>query len=81
GAAGMLWQACGGAAGPPPECHDEATRASLALAATARGVLARLQPLLGLRAVDTRSEINRVWRDFHTAGQHALFRRASPAVT
>ncbi len=27
----------------------------------------------GLEAADTRNEINRVWRNFHTASQHSLF--------
>lgn len=32
-----------------------------------------LYPYCGMTAADTRSEINRVWRDLHTASQHALF--------
>jgi indole-3-acetate monooxygenase len=30
-------------------------------------------PLCGLRAADVELEINRIWRNIHTAGQHALF--------
>ena len=33
-----------------------------------------LYPYCGLEAADTRTEINRVWRNFQTAGQHSLFR-------
>lgn len=34
----------------------------------------------GLEAADTRTEINRVWRNFHTAGQHSLFSHYSKPV-
>ena len=33
-----------------------------------------LYPLCGLNAAFTDTEINRVWRNFHTAAQHSLFR-------
>jgi hypothetical protein len=42
-----------------------------------REVVAAIYPLCGLRAVDLGSEINRVWRNIHTAGQHALLRAAA----
>ncbi len=47
-------------------------QAVLALVTAARNLVDRLYPLCGLRAADTGSDINRVWRDFHTAAQHAL---------
>ena len=47
--------------------------ASRALALAARQTVDTLYPLCGLRSAATDTEINRVWRDLHTAGQHALF--------
>ncbi len=44
----------------------------LALVDAARCLVDRLYPLCGLRAAGVGSDLNRVWRDFHTAGQHAL---------
>jgi alkylation response protein AidB-like acyl-CoA dehydrogenase len=45
---------------------------SKVLAKTVRTVVDELYPYCGLRAADPRTEINRVWRDLHTASQHAL---------
>jgi alkylation response protein AidB-like acyl-CoA dehydrogenase len=42
------------------------------LAITARQLVDRLYPLCGLIAASTDTEINRAWRDLHTASQHAL---------
>ncbi|WP_431477959.1 acyl-CoA dehydrogenase [Massilia eburnea] len=39
----------------------------------ARRAVGDIYPYCGLRAAQEDSEINRVWRDFHTASQHALF--------
>jgi alkylation response protein AidB-like acyl-CoA dehydrogenase len=47
--------------------------ASRALVRHARDAVNRLYPRCGLRAASTEREINRVWRNIHTAGQHALF--------
>ncbi|WP_028104831.1 acyl-CoA dehydrogenase [Pseudoduganella violaceinigra] len=47
--------------------------ASMALVLAARRAVADIYPYCGLRAAQEDSDINRVWRDFHTAGQHALF--------
>lgn len=46
---------------------------SQALVATARDAVSRSYPACGLWAADERSDINRVWRDFHTATQHAIW--------
>lgn len=51
--------------------------ASRRLALTAQQVVDAAYPLCGLRAADLASEINRVWRNLHTAGQHALLRAAA----
>ena len=46
--------------------------ASRNLAHTCRRVTGTLFPYCGLEAAKKESEINRVWRDIHTASQHAL---------
>jgi alkylation response protein AidB-like acyl-CoA dehydrogenase len=46
--------------------------ASLTLVAVARKAVDELYPYCGLYAAHEESEINRVWRDFHTATQHTL---------
>jgi alkylation response protein AidB-like acyl-CoA dehydrogenase len=48
------------------------SHASRELAAKARLLVDGLYPYCGLVAADMQSEINRVWRNFHTAGQHPL---------
>ncbi len=70
-----LWRACMADRVPPDALLAEAGAASAALAGRARALFAELYPYGGLRAADTRSPVNRVWRDFHTASQHALFTR------
>lgn len=47
--------------------------ASLALANVSRRAVDELYPYCGLQAAREGSDINRVWRDLHTATQHALF--------
>jgi alkylation response protein AidB-like acyl-CoA dehydrogenase len=46
--------------------------ASMAWVAASRAAVDTLFPYCGLAAVREDAEINRVWRDFHTASQHAL---------
>jgi len=48
---------------------------SLTLVRQARESVDQLYPCCGLQAADPRTEINRVWRDLHTASQHALWLR------
>ena len=45
---------------------------SRGLAKTARVAVDTLYPYCGLQAASPDTEINRVWRDLHTAGQHSL---------
>lgn len=49
--------------------------AATLLARTARNAVDAIYPYCGLRAADARSDINRVWRDLHTATQHSLWLR------
>lgn len=53
---------------------EQLSLASHNLANRCRQIINELYPFCGLEAADTRTEINRVWRNFHTAGQHSLFR-------
>jgi alkylation response protein AidB-like acyl-CoA dehydrogenase len=46
--------------------------ASRKLAISAREIVDRLYPLCGLIAAGSDTEINRAWRDLHTASQHSL---------
>ena len=46
---------------------------SYALARKSREIVDALYPYCGMLAANTLSEINRVWRNIHTASQHALF--------
>lgn len=48
---------------------------SHALARTAREAVDAVYPDCGLHAADPRTELNRIWRDLHTATQHAQWLR------
>lgn len=48
------------------------SKTSRMLAITAREAVDQLYPYCGLMAASPDTEINRVWRDIHTAGQHSL---------
>lgn len=48
------------------------SKTSRHLAITAREAVDQLYPYCGLMAASPDTEINRVWRDIHTAGQHSL---------
>lgn len=64
-------QLAGGAALDAAACAALRT-ASLALVEAARDGVDGLYPFCGLVAASSDSELNRVWRDFHTATQHSL---------
>jgi alkylation response protein AidB-like acyl-CoA dehydrogenase len=67
-----MWEmVCRGAA--VDEAETRALHAaSLGLVDAGRRAVDALYPLCGLRAADEASDIGRVWRDLHTATQHAL---------
>lgn len=60
----------------PQNNHDDELKAvsktSRALARQARELVDELYPYCGLIAASPDTEINRVWRDMHTASQHTL---------
>lgn len=55
-----------------PELDAAVGRVSHELAAKVRGWADKLYPYAGLGAAGYHTEINRVWRDLHTAGQHPV---------
>ncbi len=70
----QAWAQAEGEDGRVEEALDAQLReASMALVLAARRAVGDIYPYCGLRAAQEDSEINRVWRDFHTASQHALF--------
>jgi alkylation response protein AidB-like acyl-CoA dehydrogenase len=67
-----MWDAvCSGVAVDAADTHA-LHAASLGLVDAGRRAVDALYPLCGLRAADEASDIGRVWRDLHTATQHAL---------
>lgn len=65
--------AAGASGGVEPALDARLREASQALVQAARRAVGDIYPYCGLRAAQQDSDINRVWRDFHTASQHALF--------
>ncbi|HEX6227230.1 MAG TPA: acyl-CoA dehydrogenase family protein [Chryseolinea sp.] len=70
----VAWQALISKAAISETHLNEISRLSHGLVRACRDAVNDLYPLCGLEAADLQREINRVWRNFHTAGQHALFR-------
>jgi len=58
----------------PEATLNEVSNLSHRLVTRSRDLVNDLYPYCGLEAANTHNEINRVWRNFHTAGQHSLFR-------
>lgn len=54
------------------EALEEVSSTSRKLAKTARECVDQLYPYCGLQAANPESEINKTWRDIHTASQHSL---------
>ncbi len=54
------------------EVLEEVSRLSRSLAHHSRTVVDKLFPYAGLEAAKKEAELNRVWRDIHTASQHSL---------
>lgn len=57
-----------------PADWTRVSEASHSLVRVCRQALNSVYPLCGLGAANVDTEINRVWRNFHTAGQHMIFR-------
>ena len=67
-----MWASICGNAEPDAGQAQALNAASLALVSAGRNAVDTLYPYCGLHAADARSAINRVWRDLHTATQHAM---------
>ena len=57
----------------PSDVLQKVSDASFAIAHKSRQIVDALYPYCGMVAANSESEINRVWRNIHTASQHALF--------
>ena len=71
-AAELSWQACVNSKQIKEAILYKVSAASSDLAKRARECVDALYPYCGLAAADKNAEINRVWRDLHTASQHSL---------
>lgn len=67
------WTLCDEGTGIPQETLQAVSDASYALAHKSRQIVDAIYPYCGLTAANTHHEMNRVWRNLHTASQHALF--------
>ncbi|MGC1242529.1 MAG: acyl-CoA dehydrogenase [Chryseosolibacter sp.] len=67
------WEICAGGNVIPSSVLKQVTNASHALAQRSLRLVDELYPKCGLVAARPGEEINRVWRNLHTASQHALF--------
>ena len=66
------WQECAKGDPLPPGLLQAVSTASRRLAAEARRMVDELYPWCGIAAANPDTQINRVWRDLHTASQHSL---------
>ncbi|MEO6001330.1 MAG: acyl-CoA dehydrogenase [Chitinophagaceae bacterium] len=66
------WEECLNSKFIQPALLDNITIVSRKLALTARQMLNELYPCCGLKATNLDTEINRIWRNLQTAGQHSL---------
>ena len=64
------WVSCLNAPPIEPALLESISKSCRQLVGTARNIINTLYPCCGLAALDPSSEINRLWRDFHTACQH-----------
>lgn len=69
------WKNCTSKKSIPKTELRKVSKTSHELAKQSRKLVDQLYPLCGLTAADLSQEINRVWRNLHTASQHSLFNR------
>lgn len=72
-AVSLSWKSCVRKKATRSELQ-KVSKASQALAKQSLSVVDKLYPYCGLTAADQNQEINRVWRNIHTASQHNLFK-------
>lgn len=67
------WSACSNQSSIDPKLLNDVSTISKQLAFTSRRVVDELYPYCGMLAANPETEINRVWRNLHTASQHSMF--------
>lgn len=67
------WQECNNNLSVSPQVLQTVSNTSKALAITSRKMAEELYPYCGMQAANPQTEINRVWRNLHTASQHSIF--------
>lgn len=68
----MAWQVCSANKDVSQSMLYKVSAASYACISVVKDCVNVLFPYCGLRGADKTTELNRVWRDIHTAGQHGL---------
>lgn len=69
------WEACETNLSIPTPLLESVSSLSKQLAVISRRLVDELYPYCGMQAADPGTEINRVWRNLHTASQHSIFNR------
>jgi alkylation response protein AidB-like acyl-CoA dehydrogenase len=69
------WEQCCSNAAIDPALLQQVSDISMQLAISSRKIVDEYYPYCGMQAADPGTEINRVWRNLHTASQHSLFNR------
>lgn len=67
------WTLCEEGAGIPSDILHAVSDESYSLAHRSRQIVDSIYPYCGLTAASTGHEMNRIWRNLHTASQHTLF--------
>ncbi len=73
-AADTSWKSCAKKKAIPTSELRLVSRSSQYLVKLSLKLVDQLYPLCGLSAADSSLEVNRVWRNLHTASQHSLFK-------
>jgi predicted DNA-binding protein YlxM (UPF0122 family) len=68
----MSWQVCAANKEVSTSVLYKVSAAAAACALIVRDCVNTLYPYCGMKASNKDAEINRVWRNIHTAGQHSL---------
>ena len=71
--AAASWEASSNCFSTSPQLLQHISVVSKQLVFTSRSVVDALYPYCGMQAANPDTEINRVWRNLHTASQHSMF--------
>jgi alkylation response protein AidB-like acyl-CoA dehydrogenase len=69
----LSWKACENKDKNAETRYLDVTKSSHELYRVCLSIMSTLYPFTGLAGANQNNEINRVWRNFHTASQHTLF--------